>query len=453
MAEVKDLNTTDASNTGTAANAGFPENMKPSDVNNAARALEGMIARWYADTNGSISSGGSSSTYTLAASRTISAYAAGDTFIFKANHASTGTSTINIDAVGATTIKKLHDQDLIANDIESGSICLISYDGTNFQLLSSTAATAYSDPLTTRGDIVTRGASATGRLAVGSANTVLKTDGTDPSWSTIATANLAADCVTGAKIADDAIDSEHYTDGSIDAAHLSSDCISASKIADDSLDSEHYIDGSIDAAHLSSDCISGSKIADNAIDSEHYTDGSIDLAHMSSESVDEDNLHISNSGSNGQFLSKQSGDSGGLTWADVFALDGTPGTDHTANGPQTNTFNSGYSSTIMDLVYMGSGGKWLEADADATGTSINMLAVALEAKTDTQAMNVALPGSFVRDDTWNWTIGVPLYVSTTLGAITATAPSGSGDVVRTVGFAVTADIIYFNPSPDYLTVA
>ena len=36
---------------------------------------------------------------------------------------------------------------------------------------------------------------------------------------------------------------------------------------------------------------------------------------MSSESVDEDNLHISNSGSNGQFLSKQSGNNGGLTWA------------------------------------------------------------------------------------------------------------------------------------------
>jgi len=51
------------------------------------------------------------------------------------------------------------------------------------------------------------------------------------------------------------------------------------------------------------------------IDSDQYVDGSIDLAHMSSQSVDEDNLHISNAGSNGQFLSKQSGDAGGLTWA------------------------------------------------------------------------------------------------------------------------------------------
>ena len=63
------------------------------------------------------------------------------------------------------------------------------------------------------------------------------------------------------------------------------------------------------------DTVTGAKIVDNAINSEHYTDGSIDLAHMSSQSVDEDNLHISNAGSNGQFLSKQSGNAGGLTWA------------------------------------------------------------------------------------------------------------------------------------------
>ena len=139
MSELKDLSTTDASNTGTAANAGFPENMPPSDVNNASRALCAMIARWYADSNGSISSGGSSSAYTLAASRTISAIAVGDSFIFKANHASTGATTIAIDGLATKSIKKLHDQAIAANDIESGSICHIVYDGTNFQLISSLA--------------------------------------------------------------------------------------------------------------------------------------------------------------------------------------------------------------------------------------------------------------------------------------------------------------------------
>ncbi len=160
------------------------------------------------------------------------------------------------------------------------------------------------------------------------------------------------------------------------------------------------------------------------------------------------------------FLLGDASDSGNTkrdTVAGVLALaqslDATPDTDHTANGPQTSTLNAGYSSTLMDLVYLNANGKWLEADADATGTSINLLGIAMEAKTDGQAMNVALAGSFVRDDTWNWTIGVPLYVSGTIGEITATKPSGSGDVVRTVGYSVTADVIFFNPSSDYVTLA
>ena len=81
----------------------------------------------------------------------------------------------------------------------------------------------------------------------------------------IVTGNIAADAITGAKIADDQIDSEHYVDGSIDNAH----------IADDAMDSEHYADGSIDNAH----------IADDAIDSEHYAAGSIDTAHIADDQI------------------------------------------------------------------------------------------------------------------------------------------------------------------------
>ena len=44
--------------------------------------------------------------------------------------------------------------------------------------------------------------------------------------------------LTGAKIADDAINSEHYTDGSIDTAHISADAITEAKIADNAVESE-----------------------------------------------------------------------------------------------------------------------------------------------------------------------------------------------------------------------
>lgn len=47
--------------------------------------------------------------------------------------------------------------------------------------------------MTTRGDLVTGNASGNAqRLAVGSANTVLKSDGTDPAWGSVALANLAS---------------------------------------------------------------------------------------------------------------------------------------------------------------------------------------------------------------------------------------------------------------------
>ena len=126
----------------------------------------------------------------------------------------------------------------------------------------------------------------------------------------IASGYIAADAITGAKIADDAIDSEHYTDGSIDNAHIADNAIDSehyadgsidnAHIADDQIDSEHYVDGSIDTAHLAADAVTGAKIADDAIDSEHYTDGSIDNAHIADNAIDSehyadgsiDNAHI-----------------------------------------------------------------------------------------------------------------------------------------------------------------
>ena len=137
---------------------------------------------------------------------------------------------------------------------------------------------------------------------------------------TVASGMIAADAITGAKIADNALDSEHYTDGSIDTAHLAADSVTGAKIADDALDSEHYTDGSIDTAHLAdgsitaakiadgtivaaeiadnavttakinADAVTGAKIADDAINSEHYTDGSIDTAHIADNQVTHDKL-------------------------------------------------------------------------------------------------------------------------------------------------------------------
>ncbi|NWJ43888.1 hypothetical protein HX837_06795, partial [Marine Group I thaumarchaeote] len=57
-------------------------------------------------------------------------------------------------------------------------------------------------------------------------------------------------------------------------------------LLEDGINSVHYVDGSIDTVHLAADVITGAKLADNAVNSEHYTDGSIDVDHMSANSVD-----------------------------------------------------------------------------------------------------------------------------------------------------------------------
>ena len=122
------------------------------------------------------------------------------------------------------------------------------------------------DPMTARGDIIVRNASnQTAKLAVGSANTVLKSDGTDVSYGTIATANIADDAVTSAKIADDAITSALIADDAITTALIADDAITSALIADDAINSEHYTDGSIDTAHIGASQVTGPKLGGGVI--------------------------------------------------------------------------------------------------------------------------------------------------------------------------------------------
>jgi hypothetical protein len=52
---------------------------------------------------------------------------------------------------------------------------------------------------------------------------------------------------------------------------------------------------------------------------------------------------------------------------------------------------------------------------------------------------------------WGLTVGSPIYVdATTAGAITQTAPSGTGKIVQRIGFALTAEVVFFNPSGTWI---
>ena len=83
---------------------------------------------------------GSTDAYAITLTPAPSAYTTGMVINFKANTVNTGTATLNVNSLGAKTIKKLHDQDLEDGDIEAGQLVTVIYDGTNLQMQSQTAA-------------------------------------------------------------------------------------------------------------------------------------------------------------------------------------------------------------------------------------------------------------------------------------------------------------------------
>ena len=64
---------------------------------------------------------------------------------------------------------------------------------------------------------------------------------------------------------------------------VKADLIDGTKIADDAINSEHYVDGSIDTAHIAADQITGALIADDAVNAEHIGDLTANLKWTDSQ--------------------------------------------------------------------------------------------------------------------------------------------------------------------------
>jgi len=128
-----------------------------------------------------------------------------------------------------------------------------------------------------------------------------------------------------------------------------------------------------------------------------------------------------------------------------------PTTDHTATGLTAQMLAGGAIGAFETVCIHTTTGEVVISDADAIAT-MAVIGIAPAAISDTNTGTILLQG-FIRDDTWNWTLGGILYASTTAGAMTHTAPSGTGDLVQAVGIALSADVVYFNPSLTLVEVA
>jgi len=126
---------------------GWPEGQSPSSVNNCAREMMAAIKRAWNDDHPVNESAGSNSAYTLVTSASSTAYATGDMYVFRANHASVGTSTLNVNGIGARIIKKFGNQDTIADDIKANQVVQVAYEPSAdvWQLLTAVEAPNLSD--------------------------------------------------------------------------------------------------------------------------------------------------------------------------------------------------------------------------------------------------------------------------------------------------------------------
>lgn len=79
-----------------------------------------------------------SNAYTLTLDPAITRLVDGQSFRFKSNHTNTGAATMNVNGLGAKSIKRINGSTaLSASDITSGNICEIVWDeaGDAFRLI------------------------------------------------------------------------------------------------------------------------------------------------------------------------------------------------------------------------------------------------------------------------------------------------------------------------------
>tara|TARA_B110000858_G_scaffold84360_1_gene97574 strand:+ start:54 stop:1352 length:1299 start_codon:yes stop_codon:yes gene_type:complete len=191
---------------------------------------------------------------------------------------------------------------------------------------------------------------------------------------------------------------------------------------DDSIDTAHYAASSVDATALASNAVTTAKIADDAVTSAK-------LAHTIGI--------VTNITSPLSKIGKRD-----LDWAGAAAGD----TVESVQGDVI--YHAATTSTTPGAIYyMQDNGNVALADADAVGTSSTLLMVALGTNA---SQGLLLRGvAQLRIDP-NATPGAPIYLSTTTGTTQSAAPTGTGDVVRILGYQLTNGVgnvnaVYFNP--------
>ena len=153
----------------------------------------------------------------------------------------------------------------------------------------------------------------------------------------VTTAKLAAGAVTNAKIGDAQINSNKLDTNAVTTAKITALSVTTAKIADDAITTAKLAADAVTASELSNGIVNDNKLASNAVTN----------AKIADDAVDEANLKVSNSPTNGYVLTAQSGNTGGLTWAAQQDTTYTAGFGITVNG--SNQIINTLSATDLSL--------------------------------------------------------------------------------------------------------
>lgn len=135
--------------------------------------------------------------------------------------------------------------------------------------------------------------------------------------------------------------------------------------------------------------------------------------------------------------------------------------DTTPSGSYIHGYTVGYSGDASEMyvqrndtgvgcpLYMRSNGQWFQCTAVSGTAQMPCAALALE-EGDGSVKKILWKG-IVRRDSWSWTPGDMIYVSTVEGALTNVI-SNSGAWVQPIGVAIASNVIRFDPgfNPGYI---
>jgi len=106
-------------------------------------------------------------------------------------------------------------------------------------------------------------------------------------------------------------------DNSVETVDIKDDAVTNAKIATNAVTGDS----------IAANAVGNSELSDNAVNTAEVADDAVTEAKIADASVDEARLKISNTPTNGYVLTAQSGNTGGLTWAEMTGGGPSLGTD------------------------------------------------------------------------------------------------------------------------------